>query len=70
MVFVAVRQDNSPDLRAVFGEVADVGDNDVDAEQLFFGKHQAGVDDDNVILPAEGHAVHAELTKAPEGNHA
>ena len=70
MVFVAVGEDDGADLVAVLGEVADVGDDDVDAEQLFFREHQAGVDDDDVILPAEGHAVHAELAKAPEGDHA
>ena len=49
-------------------EIADVGDDDVDAEELFFGEHQAGVDDDDVIVPTEGHAVHAELAQAAERN--
>ena len=70
VVLVAVRQDDGANLVAVLGEVGDVGNDDVDAQQLFFGKHQAGVDDDDVILPAEGHAVHAELAQAPKGDHA
>ncbi len=31
-----------------------------------FGEHQAGVDDDDVIAPAHGHAVHSELAQAAE----
>ena len=66
VVLVAVGEDDGADLVAVFDEVADVGDDDVDAEQLFFGEHQAGVDDDDVILPSEGHAVHPELAEAAQ----
>ncbi len=69
VVFMAVREQDGFDLVAVFGEVGDVGDDDVDAEEFFFGKHQAGVDDDDVILPAEGHAVHTELAEATQRNH-
>jgi len=67
---VAMGEDDGADLLTVLGEIADIGDDDVDAQELFFGEHQAGIDDDDVILPSEGHAVHPELTKAPEGNHA
>ncbi len=70
VVFVTVREQDRFDLVAVFGEVGDVGDDDVDAEKLFFGKHQAGIDDDDVVLPAEGHAVHTELAEATQRNHA
>ena len=70
VVLVAVGEDDGADFVAVLDEIADVGDDDVDAEELFFGEHQAGIDDDDVILPAEGQAVHTELTQAPEGDHA
>ncbi len=55
-------------MRAVFNEIADIGDDDVHAEQLFFGEHEAGVDNDNVIAVAEGEAVHAEFAQPAEGN--
>ena len=48
-------------------QIGDVGDDDVDAEQFGFGEHQAGVDDDDVVAPANGHAVHSELAQAAEG---
>ena len=70
VVLVPVGQDDGANLVAVLGQVADIGDDDVDAQKLFFGKHQAGIDDDDVILPPEGHAVHTELAQAPEGDHA
>ncbi len=46
MVFVSVREDDAANLAAVLDEVGDVGDDDVDAQELFFGEHEAGVDDD------------------------
>jgi hypothetical protein len=70
VVFVPVGEDDRFDVLAVLSEIADIGYDDVNAQELFFGKHQAGIDDDNVILPPEGHAVHAELAKAPERDHA
>src|ERR1039457_3538273 len=70
VVLVAVGEYDGADFIAVLSEIADIGDHNVDAKQLFFGKHQAGIDDDNVILPPEGQTVHTELPQAPEGDHA
>ena len=47
-------------------QIGDVGDDDVDAEQFGFGEHEPGVDDDNVVAPANGHAVHAEFAEPTE----
>ena len=68
VVFVAVGQNDAAHPLAVFGQVGDIGDDDVDAQQFGFGKHQAGVDDDNVVTPANGHAVHPELAQAAQGH--
>ena len=69
VVFVAVGQDDSAHALAVFDEIGDVGDHDVDAEKFGFGEHESGVDDDDVVSPADGHAVHTELAQAPEGDN-
>ena len=53
---------------AVLDEIGDVGDDDVDAEQFGFGEHQSGIDDDDVVSPAHGHAVHAEFAEAAQGD--
>ena len=66
VVFVAVGEDDGADALAVLDEIGDVGDDDVDAEEFGFGEHQAGIDDDNVVTPAHGHAVHAELAETAE----
>ena len=68
VVFVAVGKDDAAHAGAVFDEVGDVRDDDVDAEQIALRKHQAGVDDEDVFVPANGHAVHAELAKSADGN--
>ena len=48
-------------------QIGDVGNDDIDAEQFGFGEHQAGIDDDDVVSPADGHAVHAEFAEAARG---
>ena len=66
VVFVAVREHDAAHLVLVFDEIGDVGDDDVDAEEFGFRKHEAGVDDEDVILPANGHAVHAKFAQTAE----
>ncbi len=68
VVFVAVGEDDSAHPLPVFDEVGNVGNNDVHAEQFSLGEHEAGVNHNNVVAPADGHAVHTELAEArPEG---
>jgi hypothetical protein len=61
VVFVTVGEADAADLVAVLDQIANVGNDNVDAKQLFFGKHQSGVDDDDVVVEAKGEAVHSEL---------
>jgi hypothetical protein len=66
VILMAMRKDDGADEGTVFDEIADVGDDDVDAEELFLGEHQAGVNDDDVVAETEGEAVHAEFAQAAE----
>ena len=66
VVFVAVGQHHRAHVLAVLDQVAEVGNDDVHAEQLGFGEHESGVDDDDVIGPANGHAIHAEFAESAE----
>src|SRR5208283_4768894 len=69
VVFVAVRENDAADFLPVFGEIRDVGDDDVDAEEFGFGEHESGVDDDDVVTPTNGHAIHTELAQAAQGDN-
>ena len=66
MVFVAVSENDASNALAIFDEIGDVGDDDVDAEEFGLGEHESGIDDDDVIAPAHGHTVHAEFAQATE----
>ncbi len=66
VVFVAVGENQAADVLAILLEVGEVGRDDVDAQQFGVGEHHAGVEDDDVVAVADGHAVHAELAQAPE----
>jgi len=61
---VAMGEDNGADVLLVLDEPGDVGDDDIDAEELGLREHEASVDDDDVIFVANGEAVHAELAEA------
>jgi|GEM_PF-4372596 len=69
VVLVAVGEDDAADFGAVLDEVGDVRDDDVDAEELFFGEHEAGVDHDDVVAVVECEAVHAELAESAERDY-
>src|SRR3954468_12045215 len=69
VIFVRVGEDDAANLLAILEQVSDVGNNDVHAQQFGFGEHEPGVDDDDLVSPANGHAVHSELAKATKGDY-
>ena len=64
VVFMTVRKNDAANALAIFDEIRNVWDDDVYTEQLGLGEHKASIDDEDVVTPAEGHAVHAELAEA------
>ena len=68
MVFVAVGEEDGFDFALVFEKVADVGNDDVDAEQFVVRKHDAGIDDDDGAVAAERHHVHSKFAESAERN--
>ena len=69
VVFVPVGQHHGAHMLAILDQVAEVGNDDVHAEQFGFGEHQAGIDDDDVIAPANGHAIHAKFAESTQRNN-
>ncbi len=67
MVFMSMREHNGAYALAILHQVGNVGDNDVHTQQFGFGEHHAGVNDDDVVAPAHGHTIHAELAEAAKG---
>src|ERR1700739_4280642 len=68
VVLKAMGEDDGADVFPVLGEVGDVGHDDVDAQKFRFREHEAGVDHDNVVFPADRQAVHSEFAEAAEGD--
>jgi hypothetical protein len=69
VVLVAVGEDDAADFAAVLDEVGDIRDDDVDAQELFFGEHKAGVDDEDVVTVVKGETIHAELAESAERDY-
>jgi hypothetical protein len=69
MVFVTVSDYDSPDFIAPFDDITEVGDNQVDAEHIFFGKHKSGINNDDIIIVFQHHHVLADFTQPTERNN-
>src|SRR2546423_6694264 len=69
MVFVAMGKDETANHAGVLLEVGEVGGDDVDAQELRFGKHHARINDDDVVTVPEHHGVHSELAQTPDGDY-
>ena len=67
MVLMTMGEHNTAHALTILDQVGDIGNDDVHAEQFSFGEHHSGIYNDDVIAPAHGHAIHAELAKAAEG---
>ena len=70
VVLVGVGDEERPDLVAVLLEIGDVGDDEVDAEHLLVGEHEAAVDDDDVVAVLEDVHVLADLPHPAERDDA
>ena len=68
MILVAVSENDPLHPLTVLDEVGNIRHHDVDAQQFGFWEHQARVDDDDVVAPAHGHAVHSELAQPAQGH--
>ena len=51
---------------ALLLQLGQVGNDEIDAEDLAFRERHAGIDDETRVAAHEGHEVHAELSEAPE----
>ena len=51
-------------------QIAEVGDDVVDAEHIVFGEHQAGIDDDRVIAVLDDHHVLADFPQPANRDYA
>src|SRR6185369_13231268 len=49
-------------------QVGDVGDDQVNAEHMRLGEHQAAIDDDDIIAVLENGHVQADLPQPAEGD--
>ena len=66
MVLMSVSQNQRFDLSAPCFEIGEIGDDEIDAQQVGLGKHRAGIDDDGRFPTRDGHGVQAELAEAAE----
>jgi hypothetical protein len=63
VVFVAVRQNDRANALAILLQVGNVRDDQVDAQELRFREHHAGVNNNDVVAVAQRHHVHAKFAE-------
>ena len=61
MVLMAVREHNGLDFILVFNQIADVRNDEVDAEHILIRKHQTRIDDENFIIHTDYRHILADL---------
>ena len=61
---------NARSLSRAFAHVGEIVDDDVDAEHLFVGEHQAAVDDDQIVVRLDDRHVAADFAAAAERDDA
>ena len=66
MVLVTVGEHDAADVADTFMQQLDVRNHQFHARHLLLGEHQAGVDDDDVVAPAEREHVAADLAEPPQ----
>ena len=66
VILVPVRQHERGE--PVLLQLAQIRDDQIDAEQLGLREHHAGIDDDGRLATGDDHHVHAELANAAERN--
>ena len=66
VILVAVGQNDAADFLRMGDEVGEIRDDDIDAENLFLGKHEAGVDHDQIAPAAQHRAIQTEFAEATE----
>lgn len=69
VVLVTVREEHRTQLLLVVSQVAEVRDDEVDSEHLFFREHQSGIDDDDVVAVFDQHHVAADFAQATKRDY-
>jgi len=69
VIFVSVGQDERLDAPAPGVERRQIRNHQIDAEQLGFRKHDAGIHHDSRVPAGDEQHVHAELADPAKGNH-
>lgn len=66
VILVPVRDEQAADLVFVRDQIADIGDDQIDAGQFFVGESKPRVDDDDIVAVLDGGHVFADLAHAAE----
>ena len=69
MVFVPVGQDNRLNHIAILQKIADIRNNEVHAQHIFFGEHEPGINHENFIANPDDRHVLADLPQSAQGNN-
>ena len=66
VILMSVRQDDRLHHVLVFDQIGDVRNNEVDAEHVLLREHEPGVDDDDLVVHADGGHVLSDFAKSAE----
>ena len=69
MVFVPMGQDNRLNHIAILQKIADIRNNEVHAQHIFFGEHEPRINHENFIANTDDRHVLADFPQSAQGNN-
>ncbi len=68
VVFVAVGEDDGPQLLPPLHHIGDIGNDDVNPQHVVLGEHETGVDEQHLFAVLDSHHVLADLAYTTQRN--
>ena len=70
MIDVPVGDNDAADAIRATAQMTVVGDDHIDAQHIVLGEHNAGIDDEHLVVVLEEHHVFPDFTQTAQGNYA
>ena len=68
MILMSVRDYDAPELVNILFNIAEIGDDDINAEHLAVGKSKTAVNDEHIVRTLNDRKILTDLVKTSEGD--
>ena len=69
MVFMSMGDEDALDVFGIVTQVLEIGDDVIHPQHIIIGKHQTGIDDQDLPVIFIGHHILADFSESPNRNN-